>query len=130
MDLLARKLGIDPLEFRLGNAFEDGDRAPWGEQLKGVSVKEALRRAAAAVSWSERNTMTDEGHGIAAVMKWTIPGTLSHASVKVHEDGTVAVMSGISDIGTGAATVMADGRVGRRRRQCAPSASTNADRDS
>jgi CO/xanthine dehydrogenase Mo-binding subunit len=105
-DIVARKLGLDPLEFRLRHAFEDGDVAPWGETLHSVTLKECLQRAAAEIGWYERKA-PGEGRGLASVWKWTVPGTLSQALVKVHEDGTVGVMTGIADFGTGSATIMA-----------------------
>jgi len=107
MDIVARKLALDPLDFRLRNALEEGDRAPWGETLHGVTLKECLQRAAAEIGWAERSQEPDAGRGIAAIWKWTVPGTLSQALVKVHEDGTVAVMTGVADVGTGSSTVMA-----------------------
>jgi CO/xanthine dehydrogenase Mo-binding subunit len=105
-DVIARKLGIDRLEFRLRNAIEDGDRAPWGETLHGVTLKECLQRAADAIDWGTTNA-AGEGRGLASIWKWTVPGTLSQALVKVHEDGTVGVMTGIADLGTGSSTAMA-----------------------
>lgn len=106
MDIVARALGLDPLDFRLRNALEDGDTAPWGETLHGVTLKECLQRAATEIGWSGPSH-PDEGRGLASIWKWTVPGTLSQALVKVHEDGTVSVMTGIADVGTGSATAMA-----------------------
>ena len=106
MDVIARRLGLDPLEFRLRHVFEDGDVAPWGETLHSVTLKECLQRAAAEIGWYERKA-PGEGRGLACIWKWTVPGTLSQALVKVHEDGTVGVMTGIADLGTGSSTIMA-----------------------
>lgn len=106
MDIIAKKLGLDPLEFRLRNAFEDGDVAPWGEKLHSVTLKECLQRAAAEIGWYEPKT-PGEGRGLSCIWKWTVPGTLSQALVKVHEDGTVGVMTGVADLGTGSSTIMA-----------------------
>lgn len=107
MDIVARKLKLDPLEFRLRNAFEEGDRAPWGETLHGVTLKECLQRAATEIGWFSSAPGDNVGRGIASIWKWTVPGTLSQALLKVHEDGTVAVMTGIADPGTGSSTIMA-----------------------
>jgi CO/xanthine dehydrogenase Mo-binding subunit len=106
MDILARKLGLDPLEFRLRHVFEDGDIAPWGEKLHSVTLKECLQRAAAEIGWYEAKGGA-EGRGLACIWKWTVPGTLSQALVKVYEDGTVGVMTGVADLGTGSSTIMA-----------------------
>jgi CO/xanthine dehydrogenase Mo-binding subunit len=48
MDKLAAALGIDPIELRLLNALETGDRLPTGQVLAGpMPVAEVIRRAAA-----------------------------------------------------------------------------------
>src|SRR5262245_55724130 len=48
MDKLAAELGIDPIELRLLNALETGDRLPTGQVLTGpMPVAEVIRRAAA-----------------------------------------------------------------------------------
>jgi CO/xanthine dehydrogenase Mo-binding subunit len=71
-----------------------------------VTLKECLQRAATEIGWLDR-AGDGVGRGVASIWKWTVPGSLSQAMVKVHEDGTVAVMTGIADLGTGSATVMA-----------------------
>lgn len=48
MDKLAAALGIDPVELRLLNALEPGDRLPTGQVIRGsLPVREVIRRAAA-----------------------------------------------------------------------------------
>src|SRR5262249_23305466 len=48
MDELAHELGIDPVELRLLNALEPGDRLPTGQVITGsLPTKEVIRRAAA-----------------------------------------------------------------------------------
>src|ERR1700730_9365035 len=47
MDLLARRLGLDPLELRLRNALRTGDRMITGQELTGaVPLEELIRRCA------------------------------------------------------------------------------------
>src|ERR1700716_4306246 len=47
MDLLARRLGLDPLELRLRNALRTGDRMITGQELSGgVPLEELIRRCA------------------------------------------------------------------------------------
>src|SRR6187402_1223508 len=48
MDLLATELAIDPVELRLLNALEPGDRLPTGQVVTGsLPTREVIRRAAA-----------------------------------------------------------------------------------
>jgi CO/xanthine dehydrogenase Mo-binding subunit len=53
MDDIAHALGIDPLEIRLMNAFEEGSVSPTGQVLHSVVVKESLRKAAERFGWRE-----------------------------------------------------------------------------
>lgn len=55
METIARRLGMDSLEFRLLNAYESGDLTPNGQMLFSVGLKESMRRAAAAFGWGSRD---------------------------------------------------------------------------
>ena len=52
MDDIAAALGIDPLEIRLLNAFDEGSISPTGQKLQSVVVKESLLRAAKRFGWN------------------------------------------------------------------------------
>ncbi len=54
MDSIAHRLGIDPLEIRLLNAFEEGSTSPTGQMLQSVAVKKTLKAAAERFGWKER----------------------------------------------------------------------------
>ncbi len=53
MDDIAQNLGIDPLEIRLRNAFQEGSSSPTGQVLHSVVVKESLDTAAEHFGWRE-----------------------------------------------------------------------------
>ena len=55
MDDIAKALGIDPLEIRLLNAFDEGSPSPTGQVLHSVVVKETLRKAAERFGWEPRS---------------------------------------------------------------------------
>jgi CO/xanthine dehydrogenase Mo-binding subunit len=60
MDKLAEALGMDPVELRLKNLFEDGSIAVTGNPMPpGVGIKETLRLAALAAGWRE-----EDGHWV------------------------------------------------------------------
>ncbi|MBI4233284.1 MAG: xanthine dehydrogenase family protein molybdopterin-binding subunit [Chloroflexi bacterium] len=107
IDEIARQLGVDPLEFRLKNCLEPGDPTPWGEVPTDVCIKECLQAAAEAIGWGKAKEKANSGKGIASLWKWTVPGFVSQALVKVLEDGSAEVISGTPDIGTGSEVVMA-----------------------
>ena len=54
MDDIARTLGIDPLEIRMRNAFEEDSVSPTGQVLQSVVIKEALRKTAEQFGWGAR----------------------------------------------------------------------------
>ena len=111
MDIIADALGIDPLELRLRNIVREGDEGPTGQVLQGVGLEECLRRAAAAIGWSERRPAKWRGKGLACGW-WTTTGGSSGVYVKINPDGTVALNTGAAEIGTaaltGAAQVLAE----------------------
>ncbi len=53
MDEIAHKLGIDPLELRMKNAFHEGSASPTGQVLQSVVVKDSLEKAAERFGWKE-----------------------------------------------------------------------------
>jgi CO/xanthine dehydrogenase Mo-binding subunit len=111
MDEMADALGIDPLEFRLRNIAGEGDEGPTGQVLTGVGLEECLRRAAAAIGWSERRPAPGRGKGVACGW-WTTTGGSSGVFVKLNSDGTLALNTGAAEIGsaalTGAAQILAE----------------------
>lgn len=54
MDILSRKLGINPIQFRLQNAYEIGSTTPNSQILThSVGVKETIREVADMAGWKE-----------------------------------------------------------------------------
>ncbi len=52
MDKLAEALGMDPVEIRMRNLFQDGDILSMGSPLpKGVTIKQVVEKAALAGGW-------------------------------------------------------------------------------
>jgi CO/xanthine dehydrogenase Mo-binding subunit len=96
VDDLARQLGLDPIEFRLGNASREGDPrgdgSPW-PRIGFVSCLEAARRHPAYID----TRRPGEGLGV-AVGSW--PGAYGPAAAacRVEPDGTLALHLGSIDI--------------------------------
>jgi CO/xanthine dehydrogenase Mo-binding subunit len=103
LDIIADDLGIDPLELRLRNAFREGDEGPAGEKVIGVSIEECLRKAADAIGWHDRRPAPGRGKGLACSW-WLTTGGSSGVYLKVNPEGTVTLVSGAVEIGTGALT--------------------------
>lgn len=103
MDIIAKDLGLDPLEIRLRNIVKDGDTGPSGEIHRSVSIEECLRKAADAIGWHDRNPEPGRGKGIACSW-WMTTGGSSGVYVKINPDGSATLVSGAVEIGTGAIT--------------------------
>ena len=55
MDMIAHKLGMDPVEIRLKNAVEEGDISPTGQQvLYAVGLKECIKKVAEGIDWGNQ----------------------------------------------------------------------------
>ena len=98
MDLLARAINMDPLEFRIKNAGRNPDGTD--------SVAPALLRAAAqAVGWgTPKPPLVGRGLGMANRNMGGGPGS---SELTLHPDGTVTAVSSAPDVGTGTLTVVA-----------------------
>ncbi|HSH99237.1 MAG TPA: xanthine dehydrogenase family protein molybdopterin-binding subunit, partial [Reyranella sp.] len=103
IDVIADDLGIDPLEFRLRNVYREGDTGPVGETLVSVSIEECLHKAADAIGWSRRRPADGRGKGIACSW-WLTTGGSSGVYVRINPDGTVSLVSGAVELGSGAIT--------------------------
>jgi xanthine dehydrogenase molybdenum-binding subunit len=105
----AAEIGMDPVEFRLRNMAEDGDRrANDRNPLERVAFKETLLSAAEKAGWRERERKapdgTRRGWGV-AVGEWTNGAGPGSAIVTLTENGALKVFSGAMDI-TGTDTGM------------------------
>lgn len=114
MDIVANELGIDPVEFRLKNALLPGLTTPTGEVLRQDAgrIDECIKAVASAIGWgkkSENITGKPRGKGIAALWKAPAmpPNASSSAIIKFNEDGTAELLLGITEIGQGSETALA-----------------------
>ncbi|MFW6068846.1 MAG: xanthine dehydrogenase family protein molybdopterin-binding subunit [Chloroflexota bacterium] len=118
MDEIAAALEIDPLQVRLQNAVREGDLAPSEHHVHGDSLLACLRRGAEEVGWTQWRIAKREakgpirrgwGIGIEMHPSGAYPDIQeqSNAILQLNEDGTVNLLTGVADLGTGAKTVMA-----------------------
>ena len=120
MDMIAERLGLDPLEFRRKNLLRDHDLFATGEELTDMHCHDLLDQAAASIDWSsddvrwlnrnrtepKRKTVR-RGKGLAMVIKATITPSTSAAALKLNEDGSLNVLTSSVECGQGAKTVLA-----------------------
>jgi CO/xanthine dehydrogenase Mo-binding subunit len=110
MDMIARALGKDPVEFRLRPALEEGERFATGTPVRSFGIKEAIRQAAQAIEWSKPRAAQAgskrRGKGIAAGVKAVLTPSISGAIVIMNADGTANVLSSTVEMGQGSETTL------------------------
>ena len=116
LDMIAEKLGMDPVDFRLKNyvRLEDGDqdrKIPFTSN----GMEECIKKGAEAIGWKQKWQKPGsspgpikKGIGMAAHAcrhgAMTVP---SSGMLRINADGTVNVLTGTSDIGGGQKGAMA-----------------------
>lgn len=111
MDMIAHRLGIDPVEMRMRNLFDLGDATSTGELLyTSVGVKDTLRRAVEVSGYgtplpAAASPKLARGRGLATMHKLTNTPTNSSAIVKMHQDGTINLLCSSVELGQGVYTV-------------------------
>jgi len=110
MDIIARKLGIDPLEIRMKNGYVEGDRYINGQVLHSVGLKETLEKASREIGWGETSTQPStikrRGKGLAVTLKGTPTPTSSTCFIKVNQDTDVTVICTVPETGGGQRTII------------------------
>lgn len=117
MDIMARELGIDPLQFRYDNAFIAGSVTSTGQILdRSTALRETLEAVQPyyIAALRERDSgapgvKTKRGVGLASMWfgigKTSLPNR-SEAWVELREDGKIRILSGAAEIGQGVRTVL------------------------
>ena len=98
IDELAEKLGLDPMEFRLMNATQEGDRMPTGVPLARIGIKDMEEAMKAHPHYSAPLDKPNQGRGVAVGFRMQ-GGQSSSATINVNSDGTINLITGSVDIG-------------------------------
>ena len=107
MDIIAEKLGMDALEFRLKNLLKKGELYTPGDTPVDCDLKAGLLRAAKEIGWEKKSGRPNRGKGLAVCMK-DGGGTykVSSAAVKMNADGSIVLLTGTVEVGQGALTAL------------------------
>jgi CO/xanthine dehydrogenase Mo-binding subunit len=103
-DLVAKRLGIDPTEFRRMNLMHDGDTSPLGEVIPHVKATETLTKALQESGYGQAKPKKI-GRGC-AIADWVSKGGESYAFLKIDDNGLVTLGSAVTDTGPGVFTMM------------------------
>jgi len=98
VDEICEIISMDPLEFRILNAAQDGDRRADGVLHTSIGNGAVLDAAKNSDHYKSELSGPNRGRGIATGF-WGNAGLQSSCSVNVNADGTVNLVSGSVDIG-------------------------------
>ena len=109
IDIIARELGMDPVEFRRLNALREGDRTATGSRYEQIRCLETIDLAATASGWNDPKPRPAIGRGMALYnrnMGGMRAGTLGTVTLTLDDDLRVTVHTALPDQGTGTYTVV------------------------
>ena len=112
LDMIAQELGMDPVEIRLKNAVQRGDKHPPSKDVLGsCGLSECIKKASESAGWKEkRGQHVNRGLGIgtgACVTGAMVYPFASAAVVKLDTDGKATLFIGMTEQGGGGLTIMA-----------------------
>ena len=111
MDILAAELKIDPIEIRMKNYAKID--VSGGQPFSAKHLDECYKKGADLIGWQEGRREHDtkstvkHGFGMASQIWGGGGGPTAYAWVRLNEDGSVLVITGSQDIGTGTKTALA-----------------------
>jgi len=105
MDMLADKLNMDRVEFRLKNIFKPGSKTATNQILKeSIPLEKCINEVSKHMDFSKKGT------GLGIMFYGTGYGNgfpdVSNAEVKINEDGKLEIYVGATEVGQGAKTIM------------------------
>jgi len=104
IDIIAKSIGIDPVEMRMRNLFDKGDEPLFGGHWENVKAKETLQRAVQASGWRDPKARPYIGRGLAIMQK--SPGVSpTGANIAIDSSGHVTLRMGIPEQGSGSHTI-------------------------
>jgi carbon-monoxide dehydrogenase large subunit len=104
IDLIAKHLGLDPVDFRMKNLVDKDDEGPFGGHWPGINAKAVLKRAVEISGFRQRKRPRI-GRGVAMVQK--SPGkSPTGANFFVDRSGQVTVQIGVPEQGSGSHTIL------------------------
>jgi CO/xanthine dehydrogenase Mo-binding subunit len=106
MDIIAHKLGIDPVQLRLKNLVKKGEELRPNYKPLDTDLANGFKLVTDKLGWD--GPRSKEGHGRGVGFGTTDPGAplASTSTAHVLADGSVVFMCGTAELGQGAKTIM------------------------
>jgi 4-hydroxybenzoyl-CoA reductase subunit alpha len=121
LDMMAEELGIDPVEMRLRNVIKNPKPGKIYETINELTVatcgvEECIEKTAEAIHWKAmkrgKRIKNNKAYGLGFAAGGYLSGAklsghnACAAMVRICEDGSINLLTGASDVGQGAETVM------------------------
>lgn len=117
LDILAERLGIDPMDLRNKNAIPEGGATVNGQEMGSLGLAECLEAVRQASGWDQRRGKSKGNRGLGVATSMYISGTnypiypndmpQSGVQVALDRSGRVRIFCGAADIGQGSDSVLA-----------------------
>lgn len=115
MDIIAERLGMDPLELRMKNLLSDGDAVMTGSRMEDSHFRDVLTNVADGIGWSfrgwgpgtETGARRVRGVGLSCIIKGTITPSTSTVLARLDEGGQLHVATSSVEMGQGLKTALA-----------------------
>lgn len=111
LSALAKKLDMDPIEFRIKNITRVGD--PWTLNFpcESTELEECIRQATERIGWKEKRGVPQTGSirrgvGIGIGRHISVSDEINGVYLRLETDGTVHIGTGMPDMGNGIATTI------------------------
>jgi len=108
LDIIARELGMDPVEFRKKNLVQDGDLSAMGQKWSNVMGMRTLDAAVKEARYQDAKTQTPGrlvGRGMALCERHVGAGS-STVRISIDSNGLVTLYTALPDTGSGFYTVL------------------------
>ncbi|MFC1902585.1 xanthine dehydrogenase family protein molybdopterin-binding subunit [Chloroflexota bacterium] len=93
MDIIADKLGVDPVELRRKHILKEGEKTCMGQTTHSIGARECMEKVARKLEWDKPLTVGTEawrrGKGISIGCQATPTHPPAFVHVKLHNDGTI-----------------------------------------
>jgi CO/xanthine dehydrogenase Mo-binding subunit len=106
MDMIAAGLKMDRLKFRLGNLLKRGEPLYPGVKALDANLHQGLRRVIRELNTGGKKGRNKNASGIAVGVTNSGGSGASTAVVRLHQDASVSVVAGTTEIGQGAHTIL------------------------
>jgi CO/xanthine dehydrogenase Mo-binding subunit len=124
LDMIADRMGIDPLELRMRNLLVDGQASMVGTPAHDLHFEELLAGVAERIGWGQpglgpgdagrdasalkhAHARRARGKGLACIIKGTITPSTSTAAARLDEDGSLHLLTSSVEMGQGVQTLLA-----------------------